>query len=337
MGERVFVQGQRQDRHRLSLACPKGTSPASSSSRNGGAWSDTSRTSPIDSRRRASSLRARSRTTRRKTTSPDQAGKLMMSLRIDEAAKIGRRQRSPAGAAGITWVQSRHGRVLHGRCAPSSAASQNPEVGACVVFYGGHPNVKPDLSTLQAPVGIWAEKDGVVHAEVVGELDSSPPLPASATKPPQLPAGAARVLHVLSRGLRCCGVSRCVGEDTRVFRERNSKGNSLSGCLRTSRTVSALHLPHSAQVLLVEDDHSAPELLAKALRMTGSPTSGPPRMGSRRPPHGSLRTGCGRRRPGAASRERIRAARRAACGRAHASHSGDCHLRQRERTPSRRD
>ena len=37
------------------------------------------------------------------------------------------------------------------------AACKNPEVGACVVFYGGHPNVKPDLEKLRAPVlGIYA-------------------------------------------------------------------------------------------------------------------------------------------------------------------------------------
>jgi carboxymethylenebutenolidase len=41
-----------------------------------------------------------------------------------------------------------------------------------VVFYGGHPNVKPDLASLQAPVlGLWAGKDGFVTPEVVAELD----------------------------------------------------------------------------------------------------------------------------------------------------------------------
>jgi carboxymethylenebutenolidase len=51
------------------------------------------------------------------------------------------------------------------------AACLNPEVGACVVFYGGHPNVKPNLETLQAPVlGIYAGKDGFVTPAVVNDL-----------------------------------------------------------------------------------------------------------------------------------------------------------------------
>jgi len=40
------------------------------------------------------------------------------------------------------------------------------------VFYGGHPNVKPDLAALQAPVlGLYAGKDGFVTPEVVRALD----------------------------------------------------------------------------------------------------------------------------------------------------------------------
>ena len=53
------------------------------------------------------------------------------------------------------------------------ASSKNTEVGACVVFYGGHPNVKPDLPNLQAPVlGLYAEKDGFVTEEAVRLLDA---------------------------------------------------------------------------------------------------------------------------------------------------------------------
>jgi carboxymethylenebutenolidase len=53
------------------------------------------------------------------------------------------------------------------------AASKNPEVGACVVFYGGHPHVKPDLAALQAPVlGFYAGKDGFVTPQAVKALDA---------------------------------------------------------------------------------------------------------------------------------------------------------------------
>jgi carboxymethylenebutenolidase len=109
-----------------------------------------------------------------KAASPDQAGKLMMSLRIDEAAK------DLAGAIdhlqqqlGVTGSTVGTVGFCMGGALSLFAASKNPEVGACVVFYGGHPNVKPDLASLQAPVlGIWAGKDGFVTPQVVQELDS---------------------------------------------------------------------------------------------------------------------------------------------------------------------
>ncbi len=47
------------------------------------------------------------------------------------------------------------------------AATLNPSVGACVNFYGIHPNVKPDYSKLSGPVlGLFAEKDGFVTPQV---------------------------------------------------------------------------------------------------------------------------------------------------------------------------
>ena len=52
-------------------------------------------------------------------------------------------------------------------------ATKNPHVGACVVFYGGHPKVKPDLPNLHAPVlGLYAEKDGFVTPDSVRQLES---------------------------------------------------------------------------------------------------------------------------------------------------------------------
>jgi carboxymethylenebutenolidase len=108
-----------------------------------------------------------------KATSPDQAGKMMMSLKIDEAAK------DLAGAIeylrqqdGVTGAKVGTVGFCMGGALSLFAASQNPEVGACVVFYGGHPNVKPDIPRLHAPVlGIWAGKDGFVTPEVVDQLD----------------------------------------------------------------------------------------------------------------------------------------------------------------------
>jgi carboxymethylenebutenolidase len=107
------------------------------------------------------------------TKSPDEAGKLMMSMRIDEAA------RDIAGAASYLRSQpdakgAKVGTVgfCMGGALSLYAACSNSDVGAAVVFYGGHPNVKPDLKSLKAPVlGLYAGKDGFVSPTVVGELD----------------------------------------------------------------------------------------------------------------------------------------------------------------------
>jgi carboxymethylenebutenolidase len=108
-----------------------------------------------------------------KAGSADQAGKMMMAMRIDEA------ERDLAGAIDYLAAQpevapQKVGTIgfCMGGALSLFAASKNPEVGACVVFYGGHPAVKPDLPALQAPVlGIYAGKDTFVSPAVVKKLD----------------------------------------------------------------------------------------------------------------------------------------------------------------------
>lgn len=108
------------------------------------------------------------------TKSPDEAGKLMMALRVDEAEKDLR------GAIGyLLNHEATNGDKVGsvGFCMGGAlslyAASKNPQVAACVVFYGIHPNVKPDLANLRAPVlGIYAEKDAYVTPVVVHELEA---------------------------------------------------------------------------------------------------------------------------------------------------------------------
>ena len=106
-------------------------------------------------------------------TSPDEAGKLMMALRIDQAEKDLR------GAIQYllnhdATTSDKVGTVgfCMGGALSLYAASKNEQVGACVVFYGIHPNVKPDLPNLKAPVlGIYAEKDKSTPPEAVRELE----------------------------------------------------------------------------------------------------------------------------------------------------------------------
>ena len=107
------------------------------------------------------------------TKSPDEAGRLMMAMRIDEAE----RDLSAAAEYLSTQTATMSEKVgVVGFCMGGAlalyTATKNPNVGACVVFYGGHPNVKPDLPNLHAPVlGIYAEKDGFVTPALAHELE----------------------------------------------------------------------------------------------------------------------------------------------------------------------
>ena len=107
------------------------------------------------------------------TSSPDEAGRLMMSLQVDATA------RDLDGAIAYLKDQpevkgSKVGTVgfCMGGALSLFAASRNRDVGACVVFYGAHPNVKPDLAALQAPVlGLYGGRDSSVTPQVVADLD----------------------------------------------------------------------------------------------------------------------------------------------------------------------
>jgi carboxymethylenebutenolidase len=108
------------------------------------------------------------------TTSPDEAGKLMMALNIEQTEKDLR---------GAIQYLLRHEAVEGNRVGSVGfcmggvlslfAASKNQQVGACVVFYGIHPKVQPPLENLRAPLlGIYAERDGSVPPEAVRELEA---------------------------------------------------------------------------------------------------------------------------------------------------------------------
>jgi len=103
---------------------------------------------------------------------PDGAGRLMMGLEIPRAA------RDLDGAVKALLDQpavdgARLGAV--GFCMGGQlalfAATRNRRIGAVVDFYGVHPNVKLDLTGLQASVlGIFAERDSFVTPAVADKL-----------------------------------------------------------------------------------------------------------------------------------------------------------------------
>lgn len=104
---------------------------------------------------------------------PDEAGKLFMALNIAQAEKDLR-------AAATTLLQHSSTRTVGvvGFCMGGQlalfAATLNQAFGACVNFYGIHPNVKPDYSKLSGPaLGLFAETDQFVTPQAAREVDAA--------------------------------------------------------------------------------------------------------------------------------------------------------------------
>ncbi len=108
------------------------------------------------------------------TTDPDEAGRLMMGLDIERAARD--------LDAAVTELLSREavtgakvgsiGFCMGGQLA-LFAATRNPRIAAVVDCYGVHPNVTLDLSGLEAAVlGIFAGKDDFIPVEAVRKLET---------------------------------------------------------------------------------------------------------------------------------------------------------------------
>jgi carboxymethylenebutenolidase len=98
------------------------------------------------------------------TKSPDEAGKLLMALNIAQAEKDLR------GA--VTYLKGLTGSAvgvvgfcMGGALSLYAACTNAKDVGACVVYYGGHPKVQYDFDKLTAPVlAHWAEDDDFANA-----------------------------------------------------------------------------------------------------------------------------------------------------------------------------
>lgn len=106
------------------------------------------------------------------TTSPDDAGRMMMALDIEHAAKDLR------GAAehllSLDSVAPKKVGAL-GFCMGGQlalfAATEHPQIAACVDFYGIHPEVKPDFGKLKGKVLChWGKDDGFVTPDAASAL-----------------------------------------------------------------------------------------------------------------------------------------------------------------------
>lgn len=108
------------------------------------------------------------------TTEPDEAGSMLMALNIDDTAKklaaaVHILLNMPAATGDKVGIV---GFCMGGQLALYTA-SIDPEIGACVNFYGIHPNVHPNYAGLSAPVlGIFAEIDDYASPAAVARMDA---------------------------------------------------------------------------------------------------------------------------------------------------------------------
>ncbi len=109
------------------------------------------------------------------TTEPDEAGKKMMALQLDRAAK------DMSGAVDALEARSDEGGVgVVGFCMGGGLAlvlaGQRPDaVKAVAPFYGGIPwqDTEPDYSSMTAAyMGHYAEKDGWITPEAAAEIEA---------------------------------------------------------------------------------------------------------------------------------------------------------------------
>lgn len=107
------------------------------------------------------------------TEEPDVAGSLMMALQVDDAAQLILASVSHLKDLGCQGGVGAIGFCMGGQLS-LFAACLTSEIKACIDFYGIHPNVKPDLAALQAPLlGIFAEHDDYASPQTVAELSEA--------------------------------------------------------------------------------------------------------------------------------------------------------------------
>jgi carboxymethylenebutenolidase len=109
----------------------------------------------------------------KKTSSPDEAGKLFMALNIDQAEKIfrGAIEALLSSPECTSKTVGTVGFCMGGQLSMYAAGMNPDKVSACVNFYGIHPNVNPPFEKMRAPLqGHFAENDRSVSPKTVEAL-----------------------------------------------------------------------------------------------------------------------------------------------------------------------
>lgn len=107
---------------------------------------------------------------------PDEAGSMLMALNIADAEQLlacaaQRLQSDPATDGDKLGVV---GFCMGGQLSLFAACAHPQMYGACVDFYGIHPNVHPDYASLQAPLlGFFAEHDDYAPPASVAAMDEA--------------------------------------------------------------------------------------------------------------------------------------------------------------------
>jgi carboxymethylenebutenolidase len=107
----------------------------------------------------------------KQTKSPDEAGRMLMALDIDDASQKLRGAVAALRAHGVAGKVGVVGFCMGGQLALYAAGALPDDIGACVDFYGIHPRVRPDYAAMTAPVlGIFGANDPSVPPAIGEEI-----------------------------------------------------------------------------------------------------------------------------------------------------------------------
>jgi carboxymethylenebutenolidase len=108
------------------------------------------------------------------TKRPDEAGRMLMALDIDDASKKIAGAIAALHGHGVSGKVGVVGFCMGGQLALYSGGAYPDQVGAVVNFYGIHPKVTPNYAAMKAPLlGIFGEKDESVPPAKAQEIKAS--------------------------------------------------------------------------------------------------------------------------------------------------------------------